>query len=125
MSENDRTNGFKVRGLNADVDRLAVQSTRQTTFFLGRGRFGIPKWVEIGLAQDELIVLRPYRGAPIIEIEALGGPHGVLIVEATRSCTRTLRNGSRLRLELGHEEAVVIKCENWREPRRETAQARV
>jgi hypothetical protein len=122
VSTNDRTNGFKVRGLNADVDRLAVQSTRQTTWVLNRGLLGLPKWHEIGLARDELIVLRPYGGAPVIEIEALGGPHGVLIVHATQGCTRTLRHGRRLRLELKREESVVIKCEDWHEPRSEGRQ---
>jgi hypothetical protein len=112
----DRTNGFKVRGLNSDVDRLAVQSNRQTTWFLTRGVMGLPKWHEIGIARDELVVLRPYGATPVIEIEGLGGPHGVLIVEATQSCTRTLRNGTRLRLELKPDEAVVVKCEDLRHP---------
>jgi hypothetical protein len=120
----DRTNGFKVRGLK-DADRLAVQSSHQSTWFLTRGRFarvGLPKWHEIGIARDELVVLRPYGAAPVIEIEGLGGPHGVLIVEATQSCTRTLRNGSRLRLVLKPDESVVVKCEDWKAPRREGAE---
>lgn len=120
MTQLDRTNGFKVRGLNPDVDRLAVQSTHQSTFFLTyKRRLGRPKWHEIGIARDELIVMRPYGAAPVIEIEGLGGPHGVLIVEATQSCTRTLRNGTRLRLSLKPDESVVVKCEDWKSPRRE------
>jgi len=115
------TNGFRIRGLNQDADRLAIQSTHQTTRPLGRNRTpgGRPQWQEIGIAQDELIVCRPYNGAPVIEIQGLGGPHGVLIVEATRQFTRTLRNGSRLRVELGQDESLVIKTETWRAGGRE------
>jgi hypothetical protein len=128
MTTLDRTNGFKVRGLDSDVDRLAVQSTHQSTWFLTRvgklGRNGKPKpkWHEIGIARDELVVLRPYGAAPVIELEGLGGPHGVLIVEATQSCTRTLRNGSRLRLALKRDETVVVKCEGSIDQRRPGAE---
>ena len=124
MTALDRTNGFRVRGLNADTDKLAVQSSHQTTFFLTRAKWGgmLPKWHEIGLGRSELIVLRPYGGAPVIELEALGGPYGVLVVEATQSCTRTLRNGQRLRLELKRDESVVIKCEEWKPPGKDGAQ---
>src|SRR5260370_513086 len=57
------------------------------------------------------------RGPPAVEIEALGGPYGVLIVERSRGATRTLRNGSRLRMELGTDESVILKCEDWHEPK--------
>jgi len=117
----ERVNGFRVRGFNSDVDRLAVQSTRQTTYFLTRRRFAIPGlrgplWHEVGIAKDELIVLRAYGAAPEIEIEPLGDRFGVLIVEATQQFTRTVRVGSRLRIAMRRDEAVVIKCEQWREP---------
>jgi hypothetical protein len=117
---NDRTNGFRVRGLTP-VDRLAVQSNVQTTFFLSRGLLGLPKWHEIGLTRSELIVLRAYKDAPVIEIEGLGGPFGVLIVEATQQFTRTLRNGQRLKIAMKKDESVVIKNEYFAPPRREGA----
>lgn len=114
----DRTNGFRVRAC-LDADRVAVQSTHQTTFFLTGKKWGglLHKWHTIGLTKAEIVVLRPYGAAPVLEIESLGGPFGVLIVEATQSGTRTLRNGHRLRFELKKDEAVVIKTEDWREPR--------
>jgi hypothetical protein len=117
-AQNDRTNGFKIRALNADADRIAVQSSRQSTWALisKRRLLGTPKWHEVGLARDELVVLRPYNGRPVIELEGLGGPHGVLIVDQTQTMTRTLRNGSRLRLELKKDEAVVIKTEFHKAP---------
>jgi len=119
----DRTNGFRVRGLNGDVDRLAVQSTHQTTWTLSRGRLGLAKWHTIGMQRDELIVLRAYGATPVIELEGLGGPYGVLIVECTQQFTRTLRNGSRLRIHMKRDETIVIKCEEHVAPR--TSQATV
>lgn len=118
----DRTNGFRIRGLNADSDRLAVQSTHQTTRFpfLGRRRrinVGPVGWHDVALAKNEIVVLRPYSASPEIEIEGLGGPYGVLLVRFTQSATFTLRNGQRIRRHLQADESVVVQTENWREPR--------
>jgi len=110
----DRTNGVKIRGLNADCDRLAVQSTHQTTWLLGRGSKGRgakPKWHEVGLARGELIVLRPYGGSPEVEIEPLGGPYGVLIADQTQTKTVTVRNGSRRVFTLKRDESLVLRQE--------------
>lgn len=120
MSTNDRCNGFRVRGFNSDVDRLAVQSTHQTSFFLTRRRWSLPGirplWHDIGLNKHEVIVMRAYGAAPEIEIEALGDRFGVLIVDCTQQCTRTLRVGSRLRIQMKKDEAIVIKNEDWVAP---------
>jgi len=116
MSDNARTNGFRIRTLNQDCDRLAVQSSRAATWFCSfRSRIGLlAKTHEVGIAQDELVVLRPYRGKPVIELEGLGGPYGVLIVDRANGGTRTLRNGQKERFEL--DAAVVVKTENFRPP---------
>lgn len=121
MVDNSRTNGFKIRTLNADCDRLAVQSSLQSTWFCSfRSRTRLlAKVHEIGIAQTELVVLRPYRGKPVIEIEALGGPHGVLILDRANGGTKVLRNGQREVLEL--DAAVVIKTEHFRAPGRDGA----
>lgn len=119
MTDNARTNGFQIRTLNQDCDRLAVQSSLQSTWFCTyRGRF-LPKKHEVGIAQSELIVLRPYQGKPIIEIMGLGGPHGVLRLDFANGGSRTLRNGQRQIFEL--EAALVVKTENFRPPGREGA----
>ena len=119
--DQSRTNGFRIRTLNADCDRLAVQSSVQSTWFCTyhggmRGKL-LPKKHEVGLAQNELVILRPYQGKPVFELEGLGGPHGVLIVERASGGTRTLRNGQKVVIET--VEAVVIKTETWRAPRRD------
>lgn len=108
-----RCNGFKVRGLNADCDRLAVQSSEQTTWLLGRkrGGFGLPQWRDVGISQHELIVFRAYGGCPTFEIRAEGDKAGLLIIEQSRGPTRSLRVGSRHVVELGLDESAVVHCE--------------
>lgn len=119
--DNSRTNGFRVRTLNADCDRLAVQSSLASTWFCTfRSRMRFLAWSrEVGIAQNELVVMRPYQGKPVIELEGLGGPHGVLIVDRANGGTRVLRNGQRETFEL--DAALVIKTENFRPPGREGA----
>jgi hypothetical protein len=115
MHDNSRTNGFRILTLNQDCDRLAVQSSVQTTWFCsykGQGKRAVRH--EVGIAQKELIVLRPYQGKPVFELEGLGGDHGVLIVQQADGRTLTLRNGQRHRFEA--TSAVVIKTENFMAP---------
>lgn len=111
-----RSNGFRVRACTSDCDRLAIQSSEQTTWVLGfRSRWRNP-WHEIGIQRDELIVLRPYGGAPVFDVEALGDRAGLLILQQARGPTRSLRVGSRRRVELGWDESLVIRCEWIRYP---------
>lgn len=114
-------NGFKVRGLNPDCDKLGVQSSEQSTWFLGKTKrgFGLHAgWKEVGLQQNELMVLRAYDGAcPVLEIEALGDKCGVLVIQRSRGATFNVRVGSRVRLELGPGESAVLRCEWMRYPR--------
>lgn len=114
-----RANGFKIRGLNADCDRLAVQSSEQTTWLLGRkrGGLGLPQWREVGLQQNELMVLRAYGGAPTFEIQALGDKAGLLILQQSRGPTYSLRVGSKRVIELGTDESCVVRCEWIQYPR--------
>lgn len=119
MPDNSVTNGFRIRTLNQDCDRLAVQSSVQTTWFCTyRGTGKKAHKHEVGLGQKELIVLRPYQGQPVFELEGLGGPHGVLIVQEASGATVTLRNGQRRRFEC--RGAVVIKTEHFAPPGRES-----
>jgi hypothetical protein len=120
MHDNATTNGFRIRTLNQDCDRLAVQSSVATTWFCSyRGAGKKVKSHEVGLGQRELVVLRPYQGKPVFELEGLGGPYGVLIVQEANGGTSTLRNGQRRRFECTG--AVVIKTENFAPPGRDAA----
>lgn len=118
MSE-PRANGFKIRGLNSDCDRLAVQSSEQTTWLLGRkrGGKGAPQWHDVGISKNEIIVLRPYGGSPEVEIRAEGDRAGLLILEQSRGPTRSLRVGQRRVIQLDRDEALVIRCEWIEHPR--------
>lgn len=109
----ERCNGFKIRGLNADCDRLAVQSSEQTTWLLGRkrGGLGLPQWHDVGIQRNELVVLRPYGGAPVVEIRAEGDKAGILVLQAARGATCCLRVGQKRVFELDRDEALVIRCE--------------
>jgi len=113
MNAGGLCNGFKIRGLNSDCDRLAVQSSEQTTWLLGRkrGGRGVPQWHDVALMRNELMVLRAYGGCPTFEIQALGDSAGVLIVQQSRGPTRNLRVGSRRVIELGPDESCVLRCE--------------
>lgn len=117
MTDLARTNGFRIRTLNADCDRLAVQSSLAGTWFCTFRSKWTPKTHEVGIAQSELVVLRPYQGKPVIEIEGLGGPHGVLIVDKANGGSQVLRNGQRARFEM--DGALVLKTEHFRPPGRE------
>jgi hypothetical protein len=117
------TNGFRVRGLNADCDRLACQSSVASTWFVGRHRFP-SRGRDVGMTQNELVILRPHGGNPEVELQGLGGPHGVLIVESTRGGKFVLRNGQKRTFELPNDERLVLKTENWRAPGTEGAQFR-
>jgi hypothetical protein len=117
VSDNARTNGFRIRTLNADCDRLAVQSSVNGTWFCTFHGKLLPKKHEVGIGQNELVILRPHRGKPVIELQGLGGPHGVLIVDRANGGSRTLRNGQRAVFEL--DAALVLKTENFRPPGRD------
>lgn len=115
-----RCNGFRVRGLNQDCDHLAVQSSAQTTWLLGRSRggFGKAQWREIAIGRDELMVMRAYgHCSPTIEIQPLGDKAGILILQLSRGPTCGLRVGSKRVFELGPDESLVIRCEWMQYPR--------
>lgn len=112
--------GFKVRGLNSDCDRLAIQSTLQTTWALGRRRWAFlpAKTHDVALGQSELKVLRAYEGAcPEFELEPQGEVGAMLLVELTRQHkTIGIRVGDRKRFELAPDESVVVRVERLMTP---------
>ncbi len=108
-----KCSGFKITALNPDCDRLAVQSSEQTTWQLGYRRFGLRKTHDVGILQNELMVLRAYCGAaPVFDIKPTGDAAGALIVSAARGATRVVRVGQVYRVELGPDESCTIRSEN-------------
>jgi len=122
-SPGERCNGFKIRGLNPDSQKVSVQSSTDSTWMLPYKRWAgmPPKWSEVGIARDELKVLRCNGSQPVIEIEPLGGPYGILVIQRSRGETRTLRVGQRWRMELGYDESVVIRTEFLQYPKQESS----
>lgn len=109
------TNGFRIRGLNQAANRISIQSSEQPTWMLTRRKFAglLPKWHEVGQAQNELIIVKCQDGADWaeIEIEPLGDKVGVLIAQSSRRGTRSLRVGSSHVFALEPGESLVLRSE--------------
>ena len=114
------SNGFKIRGLNQASNRVSIQSSVQTTFMLTRRKFGglLPKWFEVGMTKDELVIVKCQDGADSAEIEiiALGDAAGTLIAQSSRHATRTLRVGTSQTWELEPGESLVVRGTNITHP---------
>lgn len=110
--------GFKVRGLDADTDRISIQSTAQSTHLLTRRRFPcLPaKWTTIEMGRDELIVIKCNHGSASIEIKHLGGPHGELVIDLGGDMRR-IREGSVTRVDLRRDYAIFVKTQAYQVPR--------
>lgn len=110
------SNGFKIRGLNPDSDRISVQSNVQSTWMLPYRRFGLPLWKEVGMTRDELIILKCQGGEAAIELEPLGDRAGTIVAQSSRYATKTLRVGQRYKFELERGEALVLRSTNIQHP---------
>ena len=110
-------NGLRLRGFSADTDRVSVQSTECGSFLLTRRKFSFlpARWTEVKCAKDELLVIKCNRGSTEIELEAMGGPFGDLIVDRDR-VRRRLRAGERLRLVLEGDRAVFVHTAALKHP---------
>ncbi len=109
-------NGFKIRSLNVDCQRVAVKSSVQTSWFLTYRKFGKnsrPEEYEIGFSRDELIniAFQSESGQAAIEIEPLGDAAGTIIAQSNRGPTRVLRVGAKYRYELAPREALMFRSE--------------
>lgn len=110
--------GFKVRGLEADTDRISVQSSEQQTHLLTRRKWPMlpAKWTTIEISRDELIVLKCNHGSASLELKHLGGPHGDLVIDDFGHFTR-LKAGSVLRLHLHVDRAIFVRTQSYQAPR--------
>jgi len=113
------TTGFRVRGLEADTDRISIQSDARASHLLTRRKFPcLPaKWTTIEMDAGELVVIKCNRGAATIEVKHLGGPDGDLVLDDSGRITR-ISSGSVVRLRLRPDCAVMVRTASWREPRR-------
>lgn len=107
------SNGFRIRGLNQDSNRVSVQSNVQNTWMLTRRKWSAmsPMWHDVGMTKDELIILKCQDGAASaeVQIEPLGDDAGTLIADSSRRVTKTLRVGMKYVFSLEPGEALVIR----------------
>lgn len=106
-------NGFKLRALNPDCNRIAVKSSIQTSWMMTYKKhvFSKPTEYEVGFDKNELIVIsfQDGSGGAVVEIEPLGEKVGTIIAQSSRNATRTLRVGSTYRYEMSPGESIVIR----------------
>lgn len=107
------SNGFRIRGLNQDANRVSVQSNVQTTWMLTRRKWDalLPKWHDVGIAHNELIVIKCQDGAASaeIELEPLGDRAGTLIADSSRKAAKTLRVNQKYVFTLEPGEAIILR----------------
>lgn len=113
------SNGFKIRGLNPDSDRVSIQSNVATTWMLTYKRFNLHPWQEVGMTRDELIIIKCQDGVATaeIEIEPLGDRAGTMIAQSSRKAAKTLRVGVKYRWALEPGEALTLRSQNIVHPK--------
>lgn len=106
-------NGFKLRGLNQDSNRVAVKSSVATTWMLTYLRPGAkrPIYHDVAMNRDELIVIKCEDGSghAAIEITPLGEKVGTIIAQSSRKSTKVLRVGVAYRFEMDPGESIVLR----------------
>jgi hypothetical protein len=107
-------NGFKLRGLNADCNRVAVKSTHQSSWQLPYKThvFSRPKEHDVAIHRNELVVMtyQDYlSGRAEIEITPLGDKVGTLLLQSSRNARKTLRVGQKYRFTLEPGESVTLR----------------
>lgn len=118
-------NGIRIRGIDQDTDRVSVQSTEQDSHLLSRRkwRFLRPKWTEVSIGRDELVVLKCNDGTAVVELKHIGGQHGDLIVDESGERRHRLRDGQVLKLRLERNRAVFLKTQDMCYPMRQPGQS--
>src|SRR5271154_7085632 len=99
-----QTNGFKLRCLNQDCNRVAVKSTHQTSWnpTYKKHVFSKPGEYEVGIHQNELAVItfQDGSGGAEIEITPLGDRVGTLLMQSSRNAHKVLRVNTKYKFKL-------------------------
>jgi len=115
-------NGFQLRPLNPDCNRIAVKSSAQTSWCptFKKHIFSKPEEYEVGFTTNELIVMtyQDYlSGEAAFDIVPLGDAAGTIIAQSSRNATRVLRVGTKYRYTLEPGESLIFRSANLRYPR--------
>lgn len=116
-------NGFKLKALNQDCNRIAVKSTHQSSWMMTykTSRYSLPKEYEVGIHQNELAVLTFQDGSGVakIEITPLGERVGTLLMQSSRNAKLVLRAGRKYEFHLQPGESVTLRNDTIVYPTRE------
>lgn len=117
------SNGFKLRGLNQDCNRIAVKSTHQSTWAMPYKShiFSRPKEYDVAIHRNELAVLSFQDGSGCAEIEVipLGDRVGTLLMQSSRNARQTLRVGAKYRFALKPGESLTFRNHTMIHPTKE------
>jgi hypothetical protein len=106
-------NGIKLKGLNADCNRIAVKSTHQSSWAMPYKShvFSRPKEHDVAIHRNELLVLSFQDGSGMAEIEIvpLGDRVGTLLMQSSRNAHKTLRVGGKYRFALKPGESIIFR----------------
>lgn len=106
-------NGIKLKGLNADCNRIAVKSTHQSSWQMPYKAhvFSRPKEHEVAIHQNELLVVSFQDGSGQAEVEVipLGGDAGTLLMQSSRNAHKTLRVGGKYQFSLKPGESLIFR----------------
>jgi hypothetical protein len=106
-------NGFKLRGLNQDCNRIAVKSTHQSSWNMTFKKhvFSRPAEYEVGLHKNELAVIsfQDGSGCAEIEITPLGERVGTIIMQSSRNAHKILRAGTKYPFKLAPGESLTLR----------------
>jgi hypothetical protein len=108
-----QVNGFKLRALNQDCNRIAVKSTHQSSWQMAfrSWNFLKAKEYDVAIHQNELAVLSFQDGSGLaeVEIEPLGERVGTLLMQSSRNARQTLRVGQKYRYKLKPGESITFR----------------
>lgn len=114
------SNAFRIRGINQAANRVSVQSSVQDTFMLTRRKFAglLPKWHDVTMSRDELVVIKCQDGADFaeVEIEITSDKAGTFIARSSRGSSTSMGAGDKKVFTLQPGEALVLQGENIRHP---------
>ena len=107
------SNGFKLKSLNQDCNRLAVKSSVQTSWnpTYKKHVFSRAEEYDVAMTRDEIVVIsfQDGSGKAALELTPLGDQVGTLIAQSSRNATKTLRVGKHYRFELEPGESLILR----------------
>jgi hypothetical protein len=116
-------NGFKLRGLNSDCNRIAVKSTHQSSWQMPYKShiFSRPKEHDVAIHKNELVVLsfQDGSGQAEVEITPLGDKVGTLLMQSSRNARQTLRVGAKYRFVFKPGESITFRNHTMIHPTRD------